>query len=106
MPDPSAFFPFSKPFAEDRVGSDYEIKNELGRFFAEAETAADLYSLGAILYELLATPVKGEQTREAGLTGSDNVEGSDSITFACDLSGHYNSFPMAEPPIGREMRFC
>jgi hypothetical protein len=35
----------------------------------------------------------------------DEVEGSDRITFACDLCGRYNPYPMVEP-VGRETKFC
>ncbi len=36
---------------------------------------------------------------------SDNAEGTDRITFACDLSGRYNPYPMIEP-IVRVRKFC
>jgi hypothetical protein len=48
---------------------------------------------------------KGEHTLEVRLTDADNVEGSDRITFACDLSDRYNPYPMVEPVV-RETKFC
>jgi len=51
------------------------------------------------------TLAKGEHTLEVRLTDADNVEGSDRITFACDLSGRYNPYPMVEPVV-RETKFC
>jgi hypothetical protein len=51
------------------------------------------------------TLAKGEHTLEVRLTDADNAEGSDRITFACDLSGRYNPFPAVEPVV-RETKFC
>ena len=51
------------------------------------------------------TLAKGEHTLEVRLTDADNVEGGDRITFASDLSGRYNPYPMVEPVV-RETKFC
>lgn len=51
------------------------------------------------------TLAKGEHTLEVRLTDATDAEGSDRITFACDLSGRYNPYPMVEP-IVRETKFC
>jgi hypothetical protein len=48
---------------------------------------------------------KGEHTLEVRLTDANNDEGFDRITFACDLSGRYNPYPMVEPVV-RETKFC
>lgn len=48
---------------------------------------------------------KGEHTLEVHLTNAENEEGSDRITFACDLSGRYNPYPMVDPVV-RETKFC
>lgn len=48
---------------------------------------------------------KGEHTLEVRLTDADGKEGSDKITFVCDLSGRYNAFPTVEP-IVKETKFC
>ena len=42
---------------------------------------------------------------EARIIDADNAEGTDWITFSCDLSGRYNPFPMVEPVV-RETKFC
>jgi predicted phosphodiesterase len=51
------------------------------------------------------TLAKGEHTLEVRLTDAENAEGSDRISFACDLSGRYNPYPMVEPVV-RETKFC
>jgi Icc protein len=51
------------------------------------------------------TLAKGEHTLEVRLTNADNEEGGDRITFACDLSGRFNPYPMVEPVV-RETKFC
>jgi Icc protein len=51
------------------------------------------------------TLAKGEHTLEVRLTNADNEEGSDRITFASDLSGRFNPYPMVEPVV-RETKFC
>jgi predicted phosphodiesterase len=51
------------------------------------------------------TLAKGEHTLEVKLTSADNLEGTDRITFACDLSGRYNPYLMVDP-IVRETKFC
>jgi len=51
------------------------------------------------------TLAKGEHTLEVRLIDADNAEGTDRITFACDLSGGYNPYSMVEP-IVRETKFC
>ncbi len=38
------------------------------------------------------------------LIDDDNAEGTDRITFACDLSGRYN--PSMVAPVVRETKFC
>jgi len=48
---------------------------------------------------------KGEHTLEVRLIDADNAEGTDRITFACDLTGRYNPYPMVEPVV-RETKFC
>jgi hypothetical protein len=42
---------------------------------------------------------------EVRLIDADKAEGTDRITFACDLSDRYNLYPMVEP-IVRETKFC
>lgn len=51
------------------------------------------------------TLTKGEHTLEVRLTDAGKSEGSDRITFACDLTGRYNPYPMVEP-IVKETKFC
>jgi hypothetical protein len=51
------------------------------------------------------TLTKGEHTLEVRLTDANKVEGTDRITFACDLTGRYNPYPMVEP-IVKETKFC
>jgi Icc protein len=51
------------------------------------------------------TLAKGEHSFEVRLTNADNQEGRDRITFASDLSGRYNPYPMVEPVV-RETKFC
>jgi Icc protein len=51
------------------------------------------------------TLAKGEHALEVRLTNADNEEGSDRITFASDLSGRFNPYPMVEPVV-RETKFC
>lgn len=48
---------------------------------------------------------KGEHIFEVRLTDDKNVAGTDRITFACDLSGRYNPYPMVEPVV-KETKFC
>ncbi|MGI8889735.1 MAG: metallophosphoesterase family protein [Chthoniobacterales bacterium] len=48
---------------------------------------------------------KGEHSLEVRLTDDQNLIGSDRITFACDLSGRYNAYPMVEPVV-KETKFC
>lgn len=48
---------------------------------------------------------KGEHTLEIQLTDADHEQGSERITFPCDLSGRYNPFPIVEPVV-RETKFC
>jgi hypothetical protein len=48
---------------------------------------------------------KGKHTLAVRLIDADNAEGTDRITFACDLSGGYNPYSMVEP-IVRETKFC
>ncbi len=48
---------------------------------------------------------KGEHTLEVRLIDAEKEEGSDRITFACDLSGRYNPYPMVEPVV-RATKFC
>jgi Icc protein len=42
---------------------------------------------------------KGEHTLEVRLIDQNNDEGTDRITFASDLSGRYNPYPMVEPVV-------
>jgi hypothetical protein len=51
-------------------------------------------------YEIKGAWGRGDEEDDA-----DNAEGIDRITFAYDLSGRYNPYPMVEPVI-REMKFC
>jgi 3',5'-cyclic-AMP phosphodiesterase len=51
------------------------------------------------------TLAKGEHTLEARIIDTDNAEGTDRITFSCDLSGRYNPFPTVEPVV-RQTKFC
>ena len=51
------------------------------------------------------TLTKGEHTLEVRLTDANKVVGTDRITFACDLTGRYNPYPMVEP-IVKETKFC
>ena len=48
---------------------------------------------------------KGEHTLEVRLVDDQKAEGTDRITFACDLSGRYNAYPMVEPVV-KETKFC
>jgi len=48
---------------------------------------------------------KGEHSLEVRVTDTNNAEGVDRITFACDLTGRYNPFPMVEPVV-KETKFC
>lgn len=51
------------------------------------------------------TLAKGEHKLEVRLTDANKIEGTDRITFACDLTGRYNPYPMVEP-IVKETKFC
>ncbi|MFL6216840.1 MAG: metallophosphoesterase family protein [Blastocatellia bacterium] len=51
------------------------------------------------------TLAKGEHTLEVRLTDQNEAEGTDRITFACDLSGRYNPYPMVEPVV-KGTKFC
>jgi 3',5'-cyclic-AMP phosphodiesterase len=42
---------------------------------------------------------KGEHTLEVRLIDQNQNEGTDRITFACDLSGRYTAYPMVEPVV-------
>ncbi|CAN5534906.1 hypothetical protein BH20VER3_BH20VER3_07710 [soil metagenome] len=48
---------------------------------------------------------KGEHVLEVRLSDDQKVEGTDRITFVCDLSGRYNAYPMVEPVV-KETKFC
>jgi predicted phosphodiesterase len=48
---------------------------------------------------------KGEHTLEVRLADENGEEGKDRITFACDLSGRYNAYPMVEPVV-KGTKFC
>ena len=48
---------------------------------------------------------KGEHSLEVRLVDEQKAEGTDRITFACDLSGRYNACPMVEPVV-KETKFC
>jgi predicted phosphodiesterase len=48
---------------------------------------------------------KGEHMLEARLIDEQKSQGSDRITFACDLSGRYNAYPTVEPVV-KETKFC
>jgi hypothetical protein len=48
---------------------------------------------------------KGEHTLEVRLIDQEKAEGLDRISFACDLSGRYNPYPMVEPVV-KETKFC
>jgi len=51
------------------------------------------------------TLAKGEHTLEVRLIDQNEDEGTDRITFACDLSGRYNPYPMVEPVV-KKTKFC
>jgi len=42
---------------------------------------------------------------EVRLLDEQKNEGTDRITFACDLSGRYNAYPMVEHVV-KETKFC
>jgi hypothetical protein len=48
---------------------------------------------------------KGEHTLEVKLIDENKDEGIDRITFACDLSGRYNAYPMVDPVV-KGTKFC
>lgn len=48
---------------------------------------------------------KGEHTLEVRLIDQDKNEGTDRITFACDLTGRYTAYPMVEPVV-KGTKFC
>jgi 3',5'-cyclic-AMP phosphodiesterase len=48
---------------------------------------------------------KGEHTLEVRLVDENNDEGSDKITFACDLSGRFTAYPMVDPVV-KGTKFC
>ena len=45
------------------------------------------------------TMTKGEHTLEVRLIDQNGDEGTDRITFACDLSGRFTAYPMVEPVV-------
>lgn len=51
------------------------------------------------------TLAKGEHTLEIRLIDEKKDEGTDRITFACDLSGRYNAYPMVDPVV-KGTKFC
>jgi predicted phosphodiesterase len=48
---------------------------------------------------------KGEHTLEVRLVDQNNDEGTDKITFACDLSGRYTAYPMVDPVV-KGTKYC
>lgn len=48
---------------------------------------------------------KGEHTVEVRLVDQNGDEGTDRITFACDLTGRYNPYPMVDPVV-KGTKFC
>lgn len=48
---------------------------------------------------------KGDHTVEVRLTDADQKQGTDKITFMCDLSRRYNPYPIVEPVV-KETKFC
>jgi predicted phosphodiesterase len=48
---------------------------------------------------------KGEHTLEVRLVDENEDEGTDRITFACDLSGRYTPYPMVDPVV-KGTKFC
>lgn len=48
---------------------------------------------------------KGEHSLEVRLTDENNDSGTDRITFACDLSGRYNPYPIVDPVV-KETKYC
>jgi Icc protein len=48
---------------------------------------------------------KGEHTLEVKVVDQNDQAGSDRITFACDLTGRYNPYPMVDPVV-KETKFC
>ena len=51
------------------------------------------------------TLAKGEHLVEVKLVDENKDEGTDRITFACDLSGRYNPYPMVDPVV-KGTKFC
>ncbi len=51
------------------------------------------------------TLAKGEHRLEVRLTDENGDVGTDRLTFACDLSGRYNPYPMVEPVV-KGTKFC
>ena len=48
---------------------------------------------------------KGEHSLEVSLTDESGATGTDRITFACDLSGRYNPYPMVDPVV-KGTKYC
>jgi 3',5'-cyclic-AMP phosphodiesterase len=51
------------------------------------------------------TLAKGEHSLEVRLEDQSGEEGTDRITFACDLTGRYNPYPMVDPVV-KGTKFC
>jgi len=51
------------------------------------------------------TLAKGEHLLEVRLTDENGDAGTDRLTFACDLSGRYNPYPMVEPVV-KGTKYC
>lgn len=51
------------------------------------------------------TLAKGEHTLEIRLIDENKDQGTDRITFASDLSGRYNPYPMVDPVV-KETKYC
>ncbi len=103
MPGPNDPRPTPNPFPEATLIGDYDIKGAWRRGNVDGKLAH--YSSDDWVVQEIASLAKAEDTLEVRLTNVDNEGGSDRITFACDLSGRYNPYPMVEPVV-RETKFC
>lgn len=83
-----------------------EIKSAQGRI--DEGDWNDLRKTGDMTWTCLIpgdTLGKGEHSLEVRLMDDQDLAGSDRITFACDLSGRYNAYPMVVPVV-KATKFC